>query len=137
MGEFYFLFQVLGPRYMENRKPFKLRGIIVVYNFAQVIFSFYLFWEGGIHGWFNKYSWKCEAVDFSSKGLPVSLLELDLSIGNLFNLSRVQMAYVAWWYYFSKFTEFFDTFFFVLRKRYDQVSTLHVIHHGVMPFSVW
>lgn len=24
-----------------------------------------------------------------------------------------------------------------MRKRYDQVSTLHVIHHGIMPFSVW
>jgi elongation of very long chain fatty acids protein 7 len=24
-----------------------------------------------------------------------------------------------------------------LRKRFDQVSTLHVIHHGIMPFSTW
>lgn len=47
------------------------------------------------------------------------------------------MARGCWWYYFSKFTEFFDTFFFVMRKRYDQVSTLHVIHHGIMPVSVW
>lgn len=28
-------------------------------------------------------------------------------------------------------------FFFVLRKKYDQVTTLHVIHHGIMPLSVW
>jgi len=27
--------------------------------------------------------------------------------------------------------------FFVLRKKNDQISTLHVIHHGVMPMSVW
>lgn len=27
--------------------------------------------------------------------------------------------------------------FFVLRKKFDHVSTLHVIHHGVMPMSVW
>lgn len=47
------------------------------------------------------------------------------------------MASGCWWYYFSKFTEFFDTLFFVLRKRNDQVSTLHVIHHGIMPVSVW
>lgn len=47
------------------------------------------------------------------------------------------MASGCWWYYFSKFTEFFDTIFFVMRKRYDQVSTLHVIHHGIMPVSVW
>lgn len=27
--------------------------------------------------------------------------------------------------------------FFILRKKNQHVSTLHVIHHGVMPFSVW
>jgi hypothetical protein len=27
--------------------------------------------------------------------------------------------------------------FFVLRKKNEHVSTLHVIHHGVMPMSVW
>ncbi|XP_028030207.1 elongation of very long chain fatty acids protein AAEL008004-like [Bombyx mandarina] len=47
------------------------------------------------------------------------------------------MVHACWWYYFSKFTEFFDTIFFVLRKKFDHVSTLHVIHHGVMPMSVW
>lgn len=48
-----------------------------------------------------------------------------------------QMARTCWWYYISKFTEFFDTLFFILRKKYQHVSTLHVIHHGCMPFSVW
>jgi len=27
--------------------------------------------------------------------------------------------------------------FFVLRKKNEHISTLHVIHHGVMPMSVW
>lgn len=47
------------------------------------------------------------------------------------------MAATCWWYYIAKFTEFFDTFFFNLRKKTEHVSTLHVIHHGCMPFSVW
>jgi elongation of very long chain fatty acids protein 7 len=47
----------------------------------------------------------------------------------------LRMAETCWWYYISKFTEFFDTLFFILRKKYQHVSTLHVIHHGVMPFS--
>jgi len=47
------------------------------------------------------------------------------------------MVNVCWWYYFSKFTEFMDTIFFVLRKKDRHISTLHVIHHGVMPMSVW
>lgn len=47
------------------------------------------------------------------------------------------MATTCWWYYIAKFTEFFDTLFFILRKKTEHVSTLHVIHHGCMPFSVW
>lgn len=47
------------------------------------------------------------------------------------------MAATCWWYYIAKFTEFFDTIFFNLRKKTEHVSTLHVIHHGCMPFSVW
>lgn len=47
------------------------------------------------------------------------------------------MANTCWWYYIAKFTEFFDTLFFILRKKTEHVSTLHVIHHGCMPFSVW
>lgn len=27
--------------------------------------------------------------------------------------------------------------FFILRKKNQHVSTLHVVHHGIMPFSVW
>lgn len=27
--------------------------------------------------------------------------------------------------------------FFVMRKKTSQISTLHVIHHGCMPMSVW
>ncbi|KAG5674841.1 hypothetical protein PVAND_004786 [Polypedilum vanderplanki] len=114
-----YIVKVLGPKMMENRKPFKLRGIIIAYNFFQVLFSFYLFWEAGVTGWFGNYNFRCQTVDFSLEGMAL------------------RTAQGCWWYYFSKFTEFFDTFFFVLRKRYDQVSTLHVIHHGLMPFSVW
>ncbi len=58
-----------------------------------------------------------------------------LVIVNLFTGNR--MASAAWWYFFSKFTEFFDTFFFLARKKFDNVSTLHVIHHGIMPFFAW
>ena len=102
---------------MENRKPFKLRKFIIFYNFLQVLFSAYLFYEVAFAGWFSHYNWRCQPVDRTRSE------------------SALRMINVSWWYYFSKFTEFFDTFFFVLRKRYDQVSTLHVIHHGIMPFS--
>lgn len=115
-----FIVKVMGPKLMENRKPYKLKNTLIVYNFLQVVFSIYLFLEIGMSGWLTgRYNWRCQPVDYSNS--PDSIRAVNAS----------------WWYYFSKFTEFFDTIFFVLRKKNDHISTLHVIHHGVMPMSVW
>lgn len=38
-------FQVLGPRFMENRKPYELKNLLIAYNFLQVVFSTWLFYE--------------------------------------------------------------------------------------------
>lgn len=35
----------LGPWLMANRKPFKLKTVLVVYNAAQVLFSLAMLWE--------------------------------------------------------------------------------------------
>ncbi|XP_023951452.1 elongation of very long chain fatty acids protein AAEL008004 isoform X2 [Bicyclus anynana] len=113
------LVKFYGPRFMESRKPYELKNLLVIYNFLQVVFSAWLFYESLMGGWLNHYSLRCQPVDYS-----------DSPIAN-------RMVNACWWYYFSKFTEFFDTIFFVLRKKFDHVSTLHVIHHGVMPMSVW
>ena len=59
-------FQVLGPKLMENRKPFQLRGVLIIYNFIQVIFSFWLFYEACISGWLTGYSLRCQPVDYST-----------------------------------------------------------------------
>lgn len=137
----------LAPRLMENRKAFDLRKTLVFYNLLQTVFSAWIFYEVSFRlvicrkpftricryciiiytylffkyskflqsGWLRDYSYRCQPVDYTPKGL--------------------RMAETCWWYYISKFTEFFDTFFFLLRKKNQHVSTLHVIHHGVMPFS--
>ncbi|XP_055678558.1 elongation of very long chain fatty acids protein AAEL008004 isoform X1 [Lutzomyia longipalpis] len=115
-----YIVKVLGPRLMENRKPFQLQNTLIVYNFLQVVFSTWLFYEISISGWLTgHYNFRCQPVDYSNH--PRTL----------------RMVHACWWYYFSKFTEFMDTIFFVLRKKTSQVSTLHVIHHGCMPMSVW
>ncbi|XP_011135698.1 elongation of very long chain fatty acids protein AAEL008004 isoform X3 [Harpegnathos saltator] len=114
-----FVVKVLGPKLMENRKPFQLRNSLIVYNFFQVIFSTWLFYECLMGGWWDQYSFRCQPVDYSNSP------------------TAIRMVHASWWYYFSKFTEFMDTIFFVLRKKNNHVSTLHVIHHGCMPMSVW
>ncbi|XP_011199710.2 elongation of very long chain fatty acids protein AAEL008004 isoform X3 [Bactrocera dorsalis] len=115
-----YLVKVLGPRLMENRKPFQLQNTLIIYNAAQVIFSAWLFYEIAFSGWLTgHYNFRCQPVDYSN------------------NPRTLRMVHACWWYYFSKFTEFMDTIFFVLRKKTSQVTTLHVIHHGCMPMSVW
>ncbi|KAG5314220.1 ELVL1 protein, partial [Acromyrmex insinuator] len=111
--------KVLGPKMMENRKPFDLRKVMIWYNLFQVIFSTWLFNESLVTGWGGQYSFRCQPVDYSND--PIAL----------------RMAQGCWWYYISKFIELTDTIFFVLRKKNDHISTLHVIHHGCMPISVW
>ena len=39
-----------------------------------------------------------------------------------------------WFFYHQKFWEFLDTFIFMLRKSYRQVSFLHVFHHSSITF---
>ncbi|XP_068017010.1 very long chain fatty acid elongase 4-like isoform X2 [Melanerpes formicivorus] len=48
-----------------------------------------------------------------------------------------QMARVCWWFFFSKVIELLDTVFFILRKKQEQVTFLHVYHHGTMLFNWW
>ncbi|XP_025419985.1 elongation of very long chain fatty acids protein AAEL008004-like isoform X2 [Sipha flava] len=114
-----FTVKVAGPRLMANRKPMELRNVLIVYNLFQVLFSSWLFYECMMGGWWGEYSLRCQPVDYTNKP------------------STIRMVNICWWYYFSKFTEFMDTIFFVLRKKDRHISTLHVIHHGVMPMSVW
>lgn len=40
-----FLSKFLGPKLMENRKPFNLRRTLIIYNLVQTLFSTWIFYE--------------------------------------------------------------------------------------------
>jgi len=40
-----YIVKVLGPRFMENRKPLEFRRLLIAYNAFQVVFSAWLFYE--------------------------------------------------------------------------------------------
>lgn len=109
----------LGPRIMANRKPFQLRGFMIVYNFSLVALSLYIVYEFLMSGWLSTYTWRCDPVDYSNS--PEAL----------------RMVRVAWLFLFSKFIELMDTVIFILRKKDGQVTFLHVFHHSVLPWSWW
>lgn len=119
IGYLYFVLS-WGPRYMEHRKPYKLKNTLVVYNFLQILVSTWLFWEGFTGALLNEsYNWKCEPVDFSYT--PYAL----------------RIARGVYFYFLAKLTELLDTVFFVLRKKEKQITFLHMYHHTVMPMISW
>ncbi|KAK3930366.1 Elongation of very long chain fatty acids protein AAEL008004 [Frankliniella fusca] len=109
----------LGPRLMQNRQPFKLTGVLITYNFLQMIGSAMLFWEGLDAAWLRDYDYKCQPIGTSTD--PQAL----------------RMAGAVWWYFAFKIIELLDTVFFVLRKKNNQLSFLHMYHHTMMPVCAW
>uniref|UniRef100_A0A1Q3G598 Elongation of very long chain fatty acids protein n=2 Tax=Culex tarsalis TaxID=7177 RepID=A0A1Q3G598_CULTA len=104
-----------GPRYMAKRKPFKLEGLLIAYNAIQVVLSVWLVYEGIMGGWNGVYNLRCQPVDYSRD--PIAM----------------RMAGAVWAYYICKVVELLDTVFFVLRKKQNQISFLHLYHHTLMP----
>lgn len=108
-----------GPRFMANRKPFQLTHAMAIYNAFQVVASVILVYEGLQGGWLRDYSYRCQPVDYSN------------------NPTAVRMARAVWLYMMCKLVELLDTVFFVLRKKNNQVSFLHLWHHTLMPVCAW
>ncbi|XP_061587237.1 ELOVL fatty acid elongase 8a [Cololabis saira] len=109
----------VGPKLMAKRQPVNLKPVLIVYNFAMVCLSAYMFCEFTASSWLAGYSLLCQPVDYSDSPLAI------------------RMAKVCWWFYFSKVIELSDTIFFILRKKDGQLTFLHVYHHATMIFNWW
>ena len=75
--------------------------------------------QGLVHAWLWRYNLRCQPIDWSDSP------------------DERMVVFLCWCYYVCKLTELLDTVFFVLRKKFDQITHLHVIHHTIMPLSVW
>ncbi|KAK4020907.1 hypothetical protein OUZ56_002849 [Daphnia magna] len=108
-----------GPRIMEKRPAFKLKYLMLIYNTFQVGLSAYMFYEFLVTAILSRYNLTCQPVDTSMD--PLAL----------------RMASVCWFFYFSKIIDMVDTVFFVLRKKNNQLTFLHIFHHSTMIFNWW
>ncbi|KAL5007555.1 hypothetical protein ScPMuIL_016361 [Solemya velum] len=116
----YLLIVYWGQHWMKSRPAMELKSIIIAYNFCLVLLSTYIFWEFFISAWVcTGFSLTCESVNYSDDPLPRRL------------------AGACWWFFFSKLVELLDTVFFILRKKNNQISFLHVYHHSTMPLLWW
>lgn len=115
----YFLIVMSGPKLMQTHPPYKLRGVLKIYNAVQVLISAYMFKEFLISAVQSSYSLRCQPVDYGNSA------------------EAMRMAAACWWFFFSKIIDTFDTVFFILRKKNSQVTFLHVYHHGSMILNWW
>lgn len=114
----YLLITKYGPKYMAKREPFKLKYPIILYNIGITLLNLWMTLELCWCAYKRGYNLVCQLVDVSN------------------NEYEMRIANVVWWYYISKCMEFMDTFFFILRKKENQLSFLHIYHHSTM-FCVW
>ena len=109
----YVLMQIMNRR--EER--FNPKKFMIVYNFICVCLATYCFY-GMLHYYYldgNVLS--CSNIDFSSE-------------------KAKQLVRVFYVFYIQKYWEFLDTFIFILRKSYRQVTFLHVYHHSSITIMV-
>ncbi|XP_017777175.1 PREDICTED: elongation of very long chain fatty acids protein AAEL008004-like [Nicrophorus vespilloides] len=107
-----------GPRLMKNRKPFDLNKLLIVYNALQVAYCTIIVYEASRTVLF-KYDWRCAPVDYAN------------------TKEAKYVTRLVWSYYMIKIADLLDTVFFVLRKKSNQVTFLHVYHHAGMVMMTW
>lgn len=105
-----YLLMIVGLRnYMKNRPAYSLKLIMQVYNLVQVILNVYMIW-----------------------GLCV--LPFLSENPNLFGINAKyteRLEYFVFVHYVSKYLDYLDTVFIILRgKERQQLSFLHVYHHA-------
>jgi hypothetical protein len=100
---------VIAPRFMKNRTAYSLKNILRVYNICQVASCAVIiikFYQAG----------------FSFAGA--------LSCDSQIDRQNYEKILKIWWLcIFIRAAEFLETVFFILRKKTNQVSFLHVYHH--------
>ncbi|RWS25748.1 elongation of very long chain fatty acids protein 7-like protein [Leptotrombidium deliense] len=118
---FYLYFSIhLGPKLMKDRQAFSLIPLIRVYNLIMMLSNGVFFAIAAYYTNCGITSWGCHPIE--SKPADEAWL---WKLG------------IIWYFLITKFVDLFETFFFVLRKKHSQLSTLHLFHHSIVPIDVW
>ncbi|XP_005181675.1 elongation of very long chain fatty acids protein 4-like [Musca domestica] len=114
----YLIMAVYISKFFKRFKPFKLHGLLIIYNLSMALLNLHIFKELLINASHLKYSYWCQ---------PCRVI---------YSEHEIKLASAVWWFYFSKLLEFSDTAFFILRQKWKQLTPLHVYHHSTM-FPLW
>jgi elongation of very long chain fatty acids protein 1 len=107
----------IGPDLMKNRRPYDLTQIIRVYNVFQVITCTWFVYKVYQMNYSLKIIWRC--------------------IDDLVPGTEEKIYILMWRFVLLRTFEFIETIFFVLRKKQNQVSALHVYHHVSTVVLIW
>lgn len=109
-----------GPRFMENRAAFQLNTLTRAYNLYQTIScAALLVFIPEISAAYHP--WRC--------GVPMTPDEAAAY--------PVTLAPICWYLIMLRTSELLEGVFFVLRKKQNQVSLLHVFHHTAVISIMW
>nr|XP_032290762.1 elongation of very long chain fatty acids protein 4 isoform X1 [Drosophila virilis] len=102
-----------------SRKPFQLRAPLFCYNLFMALLNAHI----------------CLELYTASRALNYSLQCQPYRVS--YDPHEVRIATAFWWFYITKILEFADTLFFILRKKWSQLTFLHVYHHSSMFVICW
>lgn len=104
---------------MKTRSPYNLKWLLAGYNLAQVAACLYLIIGILTTDLSTIQFWKCSSVDYNNT-----------------NKSMAELTF-TYHTFLLKLVELIETVFFVLRKKQNQVSKLHVYHHTSTALLGW
>ncbi|XP_016422041.1 elongation of very long chain fatty acids protein 4-like [Sinocyclocheilus rhinocerous] len=64
----------IGPKLMKHKEPMNIKALLIVYNFAMVGLSIYMFHEFFVTSWLANYSFLCQPVDYSPSPLGMRVI---------------------------------------------------------------
>jgi hypothetical protein len=107
-------------RYMRKRNAVVIpKSVLLIHNFGLAALSAYMTW-GALNIALSQARYKL-TCNITSMATPTQMIAL---------------RDIIWIFYVSKIWEFLDTIFMALRKKNNQISTLHLYHHYSI-FLIW
>ena len=104
---FYLYFvKFYGPKMMKNRQPMNLKWIMFVHNVTLVLINGLGFVTALFSTQYFMLTFKCVKFDPASP-----------------NMSDLVLFYLGYTYYITKFIDFLDTVYFVLRKKNSHITS--------------
>jgi len=104
----YFSMIYILSKYMKGKKAYSLKTPMLIYNNAQIMLNIYMI-----------YGLSCVVSYPNFYGINIAYTS--------------NLRYFVYIHYLSKYFDYFDTFFIILRRKENQqLSFLHVYHHSTI-----